>query len=628
MADMDGYQRFIALSRYARYIDDLGRRETWEETVDRYIKFWSDKYADNPEVLSKLVEARQAILDLEVMPSMRCLMTAGPALDKDHVAGYNCAYAAIDNIKRFDEALYVLMCGTGLGYSVERKYVEQLPVVAEAFHGTDTVIKVADSKVGWARGYRQLIRLLYAGDIPQWDLSNVRGPGERLKTFGGRASGPAPLEDLFRYTCEVFRGAAGRRLNSLEVHDILCKIASVVVVGGVRRSALISLSNLTDTRLRHAKSGDFPTYRYLANNSVVYTERPDPEVFMDEWLALYRSHSGERGIFNRAAAVRQVERIGRRDAGHDFGCNPCSEIILRPAQFCNLTEVVVRSGDNTGSLERKVEIASFLGTLQSTLTNFRYLSPEWKRNCEEERLLGVSLTGISDHHILGNPASTVIKGTLQLLREAAIKENKIWAERLGINQSAAITCVKPSGTVSQLVNSASGIHARYAPYYIRRVRADEKDPLAKWMEEVGYPTEDGLNHTKIFSFPQKAPANARCEGDLTSIEQLELWKIYQDHWCEHKPSITVHYRPEEFLDIGAWVYRNIDEISGIAFLPKDDHVYAQAPYEAITKEEYNALLKALPKVDWSEFVETYDNTTASQELACSGNVCEVVDIVR
>lgn len=441
MADMDGYQRFIALSRYARYIDDLGRRETWEETVDRYIKFWSDKYADNPVVLSRLVEARQAILDLEVMPSMRCLMTAGPALDKDHVAGYNCAYAAIDNIKRFDEALYVLMCGTGLGYSVERKYVEQLPVVAEAFHGTDTVIKVADSKVGWARGYRQLIRLLYAGDIPQWDLSNVRGPGERLKTFGGRASGPAPLEDLFRYTCEVFRGAAGRRLNSLEVHDILCKIASVVVVGGVRRSALISLSNLTDTRLRHAKSGDFPTYRYLANNSVVYTERPDPEVFMDEWLALYRSHSGERGIFNRAAAVRQVERIGRRDAGHDFGCNPCSEIILRPAQFCNLTEVVVRSGDNTGSLERKVEIASFLGTLQSTLTNFRYLSPEWKRNCEEERLLGVSLTGISDHHILGNPASTVIKGTLQLLREAAIKENKIWAERLGINQSAAITCV-------------------------------------------------------------------------------------------------------------------------------------------------------------------------------------------
>jgi ribonucleoside-triphosphate reductase (thioredoxin) len=629
MSKMDEYQRFIALSRYARYQDDLSRRESWEETVDRYINYWREKEVGiHKDFSAALDEARDAIVNLEVMPSMRALMTAGVALDKDNVAGYNCAYTAIDNIKKFDEILYILMCGTGVGYSVERKYIDQLPAVAEEFHDTDTTIRVADSKIGWAKGYRQLIRLLYAGDIPKWDLSAIRPAGERLKTFGGRASGPAPLDDLFRFTCEIFRGAAGRRLTSLEAHDILCKIASVVVVGGVRRSALISLSNLTDTRLRNAKTGDFPAYRYLANNSVVYTEKPDPEVFMEEWLSLYRSRSGERGIFNRKAAVAQVKKFGRRSADYDFGCNPCSEIILRSNQFCNLTEVVVRPEDTMDSLERKVRIATFLGTLQSTLTDFRYLSKEWRRNCEEERLLGVSLTGIADHKILGDPHSKFIKGLLGSMRLEAVKENKKWAEALGINQSSAITCVKPSGTVSQLVNSASGIHARYAPYYIRRVRADEKDPLAIWMEKVGYPVEwaVGSNTTKVFSFPQKAPEKARCEGDLTSLEQLELWKIYQDFWCEHKPSITVHYSPDEFLDIGAWVYKHIDEISGIAFLPKDDHVYQQAPYEKISKEEYEALVASMPDVDWETFVESYDNTTASQELACSGGVCEVVDL--
>ena len=623
---MDEYQSFIHKSRYARYIDDFGRRETWEETVSRYINFWADRVP--ADFVDALEEAREAIINLDVMPSMRCLMTAGEALDRDEVAGYNCAYIAADDVRVFDETLYVLMCGTGVGYSVERKYVEQLPIVAEEFHESDSTITVADSKIGWARAYRELVSLLYSGDIPQWDLSRIRPAGARLKTFGGRASGPAPLEDLFQFTVEVFRNAAGRRLSTLEVHDLLCKIASVVVVGGVRRSALISLSNLSDQRLRHAKSGDFPAYRYLANNSVVYTARPDIEAFMDEWLSLYRSHSGERGIFNRRAAVNQVQKIGRREADHEFGCNPCSEIILRPQQFCNLTEVVVRAEDTVDSLERKVRIATFLGTLQSTLTNFRYLRKVWKKNCEEERLLGVSLTGISDHKILGNPHDKTIRGFLEILRKAAIGENQQWAQKLGINQSTAITCVKPSGTVSQLVNSASGIHARYAPYYVRRVRADEKDPLAIWMKEQGFPEEPAVGSptTRVFSFPIASPKGSRVEGDLSSLEQLELWKIYQDHWCEHKPSITVHYRPEEFLDIGAWVYKHIDEISGIAFLPKDDHIYQQAPYEQLTKQEYDAMVKTMPTVDWAEFIEVYDNTIASQELACSGGVCEIVDI--
>jgi len=623
---MEEYQSFIHKSRYARYLDDEGRRETWDETVDRYVSFWSEQLT--PKELQDLAES---IYSLQVMPSMRALMTAGEALNRDHVAGYNCAYLAVDHVRAFDETLYILMCGTGVGYSVERQYVNQLPEVAEEIHDSDTIITVSDSKIGWASAYRELVSLLYAGKSPQWDLSRVRAAGERLKTFGGRSSGPAPLDDLFRFTTQLFKGAAGRKLTSIECHDLMCKIASIVVVGGVRRSALISLSNLTDQRMRHAKDGQFwetTPYRSLANNSVCYTENPDIEIFMEEWLSLLRSKSGERGIFNRVAAQRQVERIGRRDPEHEFGCNPCSEIILRPAQFCNLTEVVVRPTDSVSDLQRKVRLATILGTLQSTLTDFRYLRAIWKRNCEEERLLGVSLTGILDHPVLGNPNSKELPGILDELRKEAISTNKKWADKLGINQSSAITCVKPSGTVSQLVNSASGIHARYAPYYIRRVRSDRKDPLAQWMRDQGFPyEEDSFNQdVDVFSFPQKAPVKAVFEGDRTSLQQLELWKIYQDNWCEHKPSITVHYREEEFLDVGAWIYSHFDEVSGVAFLPKDDHVYPQAPYEAISKETYHEMVRSMPKADWSTFEETYDNTTSSQELACSAGACEVADI--
>ena len=627
---MDEYQSFIHKSRYARYLDEEGRRETWEETVDRYISFWSERlggryYAD-------LAEIRESILRTEVMPSMRCLMTAGPALDRDEVAGYNCAYVAVDHPRVFDEILYVLMCGTGVGFSVERQYVNKLPVVAEEIHDSETTIRVADSKIGWARAFRELVACLYAGDAPSWDLSGIRPAGERLKTFGGRASGPAPLEDLFRYSVGLFKGAVGRRLTSIECHDLICKVASIVVVGGVRRSALISLSNLTDQRMRHAKDGQFwesNPHRSLANNSVCYTETPDPEIFMEEWLAMYRSKSGERGVFNREAAEKQVARSGRRETGMDWGTNPCSEIILRPSQFCNLTEVVVRAEDTLADLEKKVRHASVLGTFQSTLTNFRYLRKIWKDNCEEERLLGVSLTGIQDHKVLGDPKHPRLASWLNQLRETAIAQNQETAKKLKINPSSAITCVKPSGTVSQLVNSASGIHARYAPYYLRRVRSDAKDPLGTWMEEQGFKAEDDVFSpgVRVFSFPVKAPASARVEGDLSALESLELWKIYQDNWCEHKPSITVHYKDAEILDIGAWVYRNFDSVSGIAFLPKDDHVYQQAPYEAISEEEYHAALKEVPTgIDWGSFVEVYDNTTGSQELACSGGVCEVVDL--
>ncbi len=627
---MDEYQSFIHKSRYARYMEEEGRRETWEETVSRYINFFRDRYDEGGVVWQGLDEAEAAILNMEVMPSMRCLMTAGKALERDHVAGYNCAYTPVDNIRVFDEILYILMCGTGVGFSVERQYVQKLPEVAEELHETDTTIVVRDSKIGWAEGYRQLISLLYSGSIPGYDLSKLRPAGERLKTFGGRSSGPAPLRDLFDFTINTFRGATGRKLSSIEVHDLVCKVASVVVVGGVRRSALISLSNLTDQRMRHAKDGNFyeqNPQRTISNNSVCYTEKPDVEIFLEEWLSLYRSKSGERGIFNRVAADYQVDQTGRRETGHDWGCNPCSEIILRPAEFCNLTEVVVRAEDSPADLERKVRIATFLGTLQSTLTKFRYLRKIWQNNCEEERLLGVSLTGILDHKVLGDWKSVSLPGQLSQLKKVSIEENQKWAKELNIARSAAITCVKPSGTVSQLVNSASGIHARYAPYYVRRVRADRKDPLAQWMVEQGFPyEEDVVNPANlVFSFPVAAPKDAKM--DMTAIEHLKLWKMYQDNWCDHKPSVTVTYSEDEFMEIGAWLWEHFDKVSGISFLPpQDDHVYQQPPYEAIDQKEYKAMLKRMPVADWGTFAEAYDNTVASQELACTANNCEIGDI--
>ena len=619
---MDAYQQYIHKSRYARYLPNEERRETWKETVTRYVNYWGSKLdVDEQE------EIHKAIYDLEVMPSMRALMTAGEALDRDNMAGFNCSYIAIDSPRCFDEMMYVLMCGTGVGFSVEEQYVSKLPEIAEDFHATDTVIHIPDSKIGWAKSYRELVSLLYSGQIPEWDTSRVRPAGASLKTFGGRASGPEPLVDLFKFTVRLFKGAAGRKLTSLECHDLCCKIAQIVVVGGVRRSALISLSDLSDDALRQAKHGAWyntESQRGLANNSACYNSKPSFEQFLDEWRSLYESKSGERGIFSRAASQKQAERNGRRDSDRDFGTNPCSEIILRKSQVCNLSEVVVRPEDTAESLRRKVRIATILGTLQATLTDFRYLRGIWKANTEEESLLGVSLTGILD-----NPLMTLENDDLDLLledlRDVAIETNKEWAEKLGIPQSAAITCVKPSGTVSQMVDSASGIHGRYAPFYIRRVRADMRDPLCAVLEDAGVPCEmDNFSPTtKVFSFPKKAPEGAVFASEQSGMEQLELWAKYQEHWCEHKPSITVYYRDSEFLEIGNWVYNNFDTISGISFLPYDEHSYAQAPYEQITEDEYAEMIKGFPsEFDWN-LNEADDFTEGAQTLACVGGACEL-----
>jgi ribonucleoside-triphosphate reductase (thioredoxin) len=636
------YQTFIHKSRYARWLYDENRRENWDETVARYFNFFDDHVKEVTGYTVTKEERKQleeAVLNLDIMPSMRCIMTAGEALKRENVAGYNCSYVAVDSPRSFDEILYILMNGTGVGFSVESKYVDQLPIVSDSFFDTDTTIQVADSKLGWAKALKELIHLLYAGQVPRWDMSKVRPAGAPLKTFGGRASGPAPLEDLFKFCVSTFKKAAGRKLSTLEAHDIVCKIAEIVVVGGVRRSALISLSDLSDDRMRLAKSGDWwkeNVQRALANNSFVAKEKPDVGIFMREWLSLYESRSGERGIFSRHASKKQAEKFERRDPDHDFGTNPCSEIILRSREFCNLTEVVVRGDDTPESLKRKVKLATILGTFQSTLTNFKYLSKKWKENCEEERLLGVSLTGIMDNEYTNGSAFTdnpllrfTLPEVLEDLRNEAVKTNKLWAAKLGIPVSAAITCVKPSGTVSQLVDSASGIHARHSPYYVRTVRADKKDPLAIMMKDMGFPVEDDVTkpqHTYVFSFPQKSPDHAVFRKDMSAIEQLELWLVYQRHWCEHKPSITVSVKEEEWPEVGAWVYNHFDEMSGVSFLPFSDHVYKQAPYQDCTKEEYEALLAKMPKdVDWSKLAtyERQDATTGSQELACVAGGCEI-----
>ena len=641
------YQEYIHLSRYARWDYSQGRRETWDETVDRYFEFFTEWLSDKHEYKlenGERVELEDAVKELKVMPSMRCLMTAGPALKKENVAGYNCSYIKIDNQRSFDEILYVLMNGTGVGFSVEEEYTNQLPVIPDELYDTDTTIIVADSKLGWARAFKELISLLYGGHIPKWDVSKVRPAGTPLKTFGGRASGPEPLEDLFTFTINTFRNATGRKLKSVECHDIVCKTAEIVVVGGVRRSALISLSDLNDREMRFAKSGNWWEHnvqRALANNSVNYKEKPDVGTFMREWLSLYDSKSGERGIYNGLSAKRTVEGLNgryfgedgepirRRAPREDFGTNPCSEIILRSREFCNLSEVVIRRNDTRESLKAKVKHATILGTFQSTLTEFKYLSREWKRNCDEERLLGVSLTGIMDNP-LTNGSKKGLDKLLEELRDVAYETNKEWAEKLGIPPSAAITCVKPSGTVSQLVDSASGIHARHNPFYIRTVRADNKDPLCNLMKEMGFPNEPDVtkpDHTTVFSFPMKSPKDAVFRMDMTALEQLELWKTYATSWCEHKPSVTISVKEDEWVDVAAWVYENFDAISGISFLPFSEHVYRQAPYQDCTKEEYEEALKTMPKnVDWAELskYESQDYTISSQELACTAGGCEVI----
>ena len=625
------YQSFIHKSRYAKYFDGQGR-ESWGATVGRYMDNVVRKSVkvDN----SCIDEIEQAILGLEIMPSMRAMMTAGPALERDNTAGYNCSYLPVDDPKSFDEAMYILLCGTGVGFSVERQFISKLPEVPELFE-SETVVVVKDSKEGWAKGFRQVLALLWAGEIPKWDVSQVRPAGARLKTFGGRASGPAPLVDLFNFAVSIFKTAQGRKLSSMECHDLMCFIGQIVVVGGVRRSAMISLSNLSDDRMRHAKSGQWwetAGHRALANNSVSYTEKPDMETFMREWLALVESKSGERGIFNREASKKQAAKFGRRDPNYEFGTNPCSEIILRPYQFCNLTECVVRATDTIADLERKVKLATILGTIQSTMIKFPYLRKVWQNNTAEERLLGVSMTGIMDNPLMTN-SNKGLEKTLEHLRSIAVATNAEWAEHLGIPASASISCVKPSGTVSQLVDSASGIHARHSPYYIRTVRGDSKDPLTQFMIDQGIPNEPCVmkpDSTVVFSFPVKSPEQAVTRNDMTAVEQLELWLTYQRHWCEHKPSVTISVRDNEWMSVGAFVYEHFDEMSGVSFLPHSDHTYQQAPYQDCTKEQYEEMLSKMPaKIDW-ELLNEYeneDNTVSMQTMACSGDSCEIVDLV-
>lgn len=635
-------QEYVHKSRYARWIDKEQRRETWPETVQRYVDYFSNKFPLYP---SQLIY--DSIVNLKTMPSMRALMTAGPALERDPMAGYNCSFTAIDDIRAFDDILYILMCGTGAGFSVERQYIAKLPIVGiqvsfdedgkpivgcvDHLTPIDDVIEVRDSKGGWSMALRQLLTHLYAGHIPKWDMSKIRPAGAKLKTFGGRASGPAPLIDLFNFCVETFKGAVGRKLTSIECHDLVCKIADIVVVGGVRRSALISLSNLSDDRMRGAKNGQWwviDPQRALANNSAAYTERPGMELFMKEWLSLIESKSGERGIFNRQAAINKAIETGRRDHTKIVGTNPCAEITLRSAGVCNLSEVVIRKEDTLEDLLAKVEVATIIGTFQSMLTNFRHVRSIWKKNQEEERLLGVSLTGIMDHPILSQ-TSDVARSTLRLMKRHAIEVNKEWAEKLGINQAAAITTVKPSGTVSQLVDSASGIHPRYSEYYIRTVRADKKDPLAQLMREQGFPVEDDFmkpHSTDVFSFPVHGPSHAVFRNDRTALEQLEHYLMLQEEWTEHNVSITVYVKDHEWMGVGDWVYRHFDRIAGVSFLPHSDHSYKQAPYTECTKEEHDALLAKMPQFDWEQLAafEKDDSTVNTKELACTAGVCEIL----
>jgi len=635
------YQQFIHKSRYARWLPEHTRREDWHETVARYFDFFEKQIEKNCKYkIDKKTRdyLENKVLNLDVMPSMRALMTAGPALERENIAGYNCSYVPVDHPKAFDEILYVLMCGTGVGFSVEKKYTEQLPIVADAFHSTETVVVVRDSKLGWAKAFREIVTLLYAGQIPRWDISNVRPAGARLQTFGGRASGPTPLVDLFNFAVETFTKAKGRKLTSLECHDLVCKVGEIVVVGGVRRSAMISLSDLNDRDMRDAKSGEWyrvEAQRALSNNSAVYETKPDNiGTFMEEWLALYKSGSGERGIFNREASKKVAARNKRRDANFEFGTNPCSEIILQPFQFCNLSEVVVREKDTEEDLLDKVEAATILGTMQATLTSFKYLRRQWKDTTEKERLLGVSLTGIMDHKILSGDIynKQVLTQLLVKLKQKAVDVNKMWAKRFGINQATAITCVKPSGTVSQLVNAASGIHARHNDYYIRRVRGDKKDPLTQFLQSQNIPTEDCVmkpDSTSVFSFVEKAPSGCTTRHKRTAIEQLDHWLVYAQHWCEHKPSVTISVNEDEWLGVADWCWKNFDDLSGISFLPNFGHVYQQAPYEDIDEVKYHKLKKDQPnKINWNELAlyERDDNTKSSQTLACSAGSCEVVDV--
>jgi ribonucleoside-diphosphate reductase alpha chain len=632
-AVMTPYQEYIGKSRYSRYLDDKGRREHWPETVNRYFEFMTKQLKTNhnydiPAAMRK--ELQDAVTNLEVMPSMRSIMTAGDALERQNIAGYNCSYLPIDDPKAFDEAMYILLCGTGVGFSVEQKYVNKLPEIPTELFNSGTIINVKDSKEGWAKALRQVIALLYAGEVPKWDVSSVRPAGTRLKTFGGRASGPEPLVDLFKYVVAKFRGAVGRKLTSLEAHDILCKVGEVVVVGGVRRSAMISLSDLSDDRMAHAKAGnwwDGNGQRALANNSAIYEVKPDVGKFMREWSSIYESHSGERGIFNRYASELQAAKNGRRELGKEWGTNPCSEIILRPYQFCNLSSVIVRSSDSVDTLRNKVRLATILGTFQSTMTHFPYLRKVWQTNTEEERLLGVSMTGILDNVLLNDPDNAELPAILEGLKNVAIDTNAELADAIGINRSAAITAIKPEGTVSQLTGTASGIHPQHSQYFIRRVRSDNKDPLTDFLKSQGFPAEPCVmkpESTTVFSFPMRVEKGAVLREDLNAIKHLRLWLLYQRHYCEHKPSVTISVNETEWPEVGAWVWNNFDEITGVSFLPMDGGTYRQAPYESINEFEYHDMVSKMPLgIDWDKFIERTDNVEGSQTLACTAGGCEI-----
>jgi ribonucleoside-diphosphate reductase alpha chain len=630
---MTPYNTFIAKSRYSRYLDDEGRREHWGETVDRYFDFMTEHLKEKQNYVMPVdlrAELQEAVQALDVVPSMRAVMTAGPALSRQNVAAFNCSYLPIDDLKAFDEAMYILLCGTGVGFSVEQQYVSKLPEVPDELYPSQTIISVSDSKEGWAKSLRQLIALLYSGEIPRFDLSKVRPAGARLKTFGGRASGPRPLEDLFKFVTVKFKGAVGRNLSSIECHDILCKIGEVVVVGGVRRSAMISLSDLTDDKMAHAKAGnwwDGQGHRALANNSATYRETPSIGQFMREWSSIYESHSGERGIFNREASQKQAAKNGRRDASYDFGTNPCSEIILRPYQFCNLSSCIIRSTDTDADLARKVRLATILGTFQASLTYFPYLRKIWQKNTEEEALLGVSMTGILDNTLLNNPDDESLPLRLEKLRDIAISVNAEYSAAIGINQSVAVTAIKPEGTVSQLCSTASGIHPQHSQYYIRRVRADNKDPLTQFMIQEGFVAEPCVmkpETTTIFSFPVKVADGALLREDLSAVQHLKLWLIFQRHYCEHKPSVTISVKENEWMDVGAWVFKYFDEVTGVSFLPMDGGTYKQAPYQDCTQEEYEQLKLLVPEsVDWNSFSEYTDNVEGAQQLACTAGNCSI-----
>jgi len=619
---MNSYQEIIAKSRYSRYIPEENRRENWPETSARWIDFFAKHLSDKLSMTDPIwTTLKSYITNLESLPSMRSVMTAGKALERTNVAAYNCSYLPVDHMRSFDESMYILLCGTGVGFSCEQRYVSQLPSIP-AQYPVSTTITVEDSKEGWCEAYKQLIANLYEGNVPTWDVSLVRPAGAPLKTFGGRASGPGPLVSLFEYTVAKFKHAEGRQLKPIEAHDIMCKIGEVVVVGGVRRSAMISLGDLGDYDHATAKSGawwESHGERALSNNSAVYDSKPSIGAFMKEWLDIYNSHSGERGIFNREASQKQAAKWGRRDYDVDYGTNPCSEIILKPYQFCNLSTVVVQAEDTLEDLKRKIRMASIMGTMQSTLTYFPYLRDIWRENTEAERLLGVSMTGILDNPLLFGAYNEVV---LEELREEARKTNEYWAKVLGINPSTAVTCVKPEGTVSQLTQTSSGIHTGHSEFYIRRIRQDIKDPLTQFLISQGIAHEPCVmkpDSTVVFSFPQQSKGLVR--NDISAIRHLEIWLKFQRHYCEHKPSITVSVKEDEWLKVGAWVYEHFDECTGISFLPDDGGTYKQAPYEEITEEQFNAM--HMPVIDWSDFVEYSDNVEGAQTLSCAAGGCSI-----